>query len=160
MRIKVQHLADISKTLLRELHLVVRRNTWNFWTWFPFDFLLSDKILNLTLKKTLSAFAEQRIYCRQVELARLLRVVRRLEDRRHLRSQWFVARLEMITGVSRKGSSICSLWYSRLRSFYQMNKSGVAQGATFKILCNLIVVFLLFVIVKKHFNCNEFFILW
>lgn len=41
-----------------------------------------------------------------------------------------------------------------------MNKSGVAQGATFKILCNLIVVFLLFVIVKKYFNCNEFFILF
>lgn len=40
---------------------------------------------------------------------------------------------------------------------YQMNKSGVARGATFKILCYLIV-FLLFVIVKKHFNHNLNFI--
>lgn len=34
---------------------------------------------------------------------------------------------------------------------YQMKKSGVDRGAIFKILCYLIV-FLLFVIVKKHFN--------
>ena len=30
LRVKVQHLADVAETLLRELHLVVRRNTW---TW-------------------------------------------------------------------------------------------------------------------------------
>ena len=27
LRVKVQHLADVAETLLRELHLVVRRNT-------------------------------------------------------------------------------------------------------------------------------------